>query len=663
MGVSGLALTIGQSASPENREVADIITFVESRWGLNMRLYPVQRIILKAHYGLPLDDNPWGLDLSQPVPKDHPQYDEITSTKGSEKGFYKWRVRISDWKKENWRVMSEADYIRMCFAEGRCNIDEVEEGHERREMVLAIGRRSGKTQIAAMISAYETYKLIKKGDPQKYYGLPVGEPIGMISLATDKKQAGILYSKVSGYYKECQFFTPYTANNTMSYARFQTPKDIERYGRYADDEKANATITVAFAPCRAKGQRGPGNIVIILDELAHFNDAGQSDAKEVYDAVTPSISAFSPKDPDDPATPMNHDDPTISPDDVEVEGRVISISSPLGRQGMFYQLFQIGMGGGKAGSTMFCLQAPTWEVNPTVPASEYEKKYLKDPNVFFTEYGAEFTDKTRAWITDRQDLLACVDPDHRPVTRGLPRRSHYVGLDFALAGDGTAIAIGHVEDGVIVLDYLEEIRAGEGKYESVERLDFDEVADWVLDLSRKFYFASGLFDQWAGIVFEQALQKRGLNQLVSTHFTKQLNSQLFSNFKDMMWDERLKLYDWPKPKATEGSKVIHCPFIEELFSLQAEYQTKYVTVVEAPNAPGRHDDMSDALVRMVWAASQGLGKTPYLSGNRAKQVRGQNRPSPASLRKAFIKSRRVGGSSPDRQPSRINRGRIRGRRC
>jgi len=519
-------------------------------------------------------------------------------------------------------------------------------------MVLSIGRRSGKTHLAACVAAYETYKLIKKGDPQFYYGLPVGEVIGIISVATDKEQAGILYSKVSGYYKECPYFGPYTANNTMSYARFQTPKDIERYGRYIEDEKANATIRVTFRPCRAKGLRGPGNIVIILDELAHFSDGGQSSAKEVYDAVTPSISAFSPKDPEDATTPTG-----------DVEGRVLSISSPLGKQGQFYTLFQIGMKGGKAGENMVCIQAPTWEVNPTVPSNEFEKHYLKDPNVFFTEYGGEFTDRTRGWIDDAADLLACVDPAHRPTDRGMPRRSHFVGLDFALAGDGTAIAIGHVENGVIVLDYLEEIRAGEGKYAHVERLDFDEVADWVHDLSRRFYFASGLFDQWAGIVFEQALKKRGLSQLVSTHFTKQLNSQLFSNFKDMMWDKRLKLYDWPKPNpsAGDGSRVEHCPYIMELLTLQAEYQTKYITVVSAPNAPGKHDDMSDALVRMVWAASQNITKTPYIAGSRDKQVRGRTVPSPAAVRKAFIKSKRVGGSSPDRQPSRINRGRIRGR--
>lgn len=657
MDLASLALTIGQSANPEDEEVVDVVTFAESKWGLNQKLFPVQRIILKAHYGLALDDNPWCLDLDLPVPLGHPHYEEITTLTGSEKGFYKYRVRISDWKRENWRVMTEADYLRLLFEEGRSNISEVVPGQERREMILAVGRRSGKTQLAAVISAFETYKLIKKGDPQKHYGLPVGEPIGMISIATDKKQAGILYNKVSGYYKQCPFFSPYMANNTMSYARFQTPKDIERYGRYADDEKANATINVAFSPCRAKGLRGPGNIVIIMDELAHFNDSGQSDAKEVYDAVTPSISAFSPKDPLDTSTPIG-----------DVEGRVISISSPKGKTGQFYTLFTIAMSGGVAASTMLAIQAPTWEVNPTVPAAEFEKHFLKDANVFFTEYGGEFTDRTSGWITDEEDLLACVDPDLRPKTRGLPRLSHFVGIDFALAGDGTAVAIGHVEGDKIVLDYMKWIKAGVGEFEHYDRLDFEEVADWILDLSKRFYFAAGLFDQWSGIVFEQVLQKRGLSQLVSTHFTKQMSSQMFSNFKDLMYQKRLRLFNWPLRKSLSGSPTDaqapmgHSPHIAELLTLQAERVSKTITVVQAPQTKGKHDDMSDALVRMVWAASQNLGNSPYIAGSLGgRRQGGRGGTSQADIRKAFLKSKRQGGSSPDRQPSRLDRGRVRGR--
>ena len=85
----------------------------------------------------------------------------------------------------------------------------------------------------------------------------------------------------------------------------------------------------------------------------------------------------------------------------------------------------------------------------------------------------------------------------------------------------------------------------------------------------------------------------------------------FKNFKDMMWDKRLVLFDYPIPDG-QG----HCDYIQELLELQAEVQSKYVISVEAPKIEGKHDDRSDALVRMVWAASQKLGK-------RGTIVRGQ----------------------------------------
>jgi len=561
MSLANLALSGARSVATSVKSLANIVEFTEEPWGLNMKLFPVQRVILKAHYGIELDDT---------TP-----------------------FKVSNWRRDKFYDLTEKQYIEYLFNEGRCNAKEVPPGKDRREMILSIGRRSGKTTISACIAAYETYKLISKGDPQAYYGLPQSNMIQLISVATDKDQAGLLYQEVSGHFRNCAFFSPYTANNTMSYARFQTPSDVDKYGPYADDPSAKATIKVTFRSCVAKGLRGAGNIVVILDEVAHFTDAGQSSADEVYNAVVPSTSAYSPKDPNDRRVPTG-----------PVEARVILISSPLGRQGLFYKLFQIGMGGGAVSENMLCVQAPTWEVNPTVPASEFEKHYLKDPAVFYTEYGGEFSDRTRGWIEREEDLTACVDKTLRPQLRGAPRRAYYMGLDLGLVGDGTAVSLGHLDDqGRIIVDLVDQIKAGEGKYIDKERLDFDDVSDWVKELSEKFYIAEGIFDQWAGIPLEQALSKRGLGQMKAVQMTKNLTSQMFQNFKDMMWDKKLTLYDFPIAQHEN-----HCSYIKELLELQAQYLSKYVTLVEAPNIDGKHDDRADALVRMVWLASNKLSK-------------------------------------------------------
>lgn len=636
MGLGTIALEVGKS-SIEDVDIVDIITFTEASWGLCMPLFPVQRIILKAHYGLMLDDNPYGIDVSEPIPIDHPQYSEIVATKGAEKGFYKHRVVIRDWKGLNPRAMTEAGYLRFLYDEGRSNIREVIPGVELRELVLAIGRRSGKTTLAAIISAYETYRLLMKRDPQHYYGLPSANNIMITSVATDKDQAGLLYSEVSGHYRKCAYFAPYTANNTMSYARFQTPADIDKYGKYSDNPTmAKASLKIDFKSCVAKGLRGRGNIVIILDEIAHFTDSGQSSAKEVYEAITPSISAFTPKDPEDPLT-------AIGPG----EGRIISISSPLGRQGFFYHLYELGMRGTK---NFLCIQAPTWEVNPTVPPDEFEKHYLKDPRTFKTEFGAEFSDRTRGWIDEADDLIVCVDASMRPIDRAPPQRSHWMGIDFALVGDATAVAIGHVDEQArVVADLVTQIKAGEGDFKSYTRLDFDEVADWIKDLCRRFHVIEGMFDQWAGIVFEQALHKRGLKQLHSNPMTKQEITHMFRTFKDLMWDKRLVLYDWP---IVEGKA--HCDYIQELLQLQETRHSKHVITVEAPKVRGKHDDRPDALVRMTYLAAKAAGKTPYIAkGYAAGQGPRRAGPplSPRQFRENFSKSRRS-GSHPSRMVRR-----------
>jgi len=635
--LADLAAAVGRrSSDQEVTKVADIITFVESPWGLGLRLYPVQRVILKAHYGIALDDNPHNFPLDVPIPKDHPAYDEELVDVD---GFYKFRIPITDWRRENEKFFTEAGYLAWLFKQGRCNIEKVVPGQQRREMVLSIGRRSGKTLITSCIVAYETYKLLLKPSAQEFYGVSPSNIIQLISVATDKDQAGLLYQEASGHFQKCKFFAAYAANATQSFATFQTPHDIDRYGTYKDNNKARFSIKVTFKSCVAKGLRGGNNILVALDEAAHFGEKGQASADEVYQAVEPSTRTFSPKTKRD-KTRVVRDPKTGKP--MPNEGRIIMISSPLGKQGLFYKSYRVGFGDNLAAQNMLCVRAPTWEVNPTVPGETFVGSYLKDPAVFATEFGAEFTDRTRGWVENAKDLLDCVDPDLRPRRRAPARVPNFMGIDVALVGDWCSLVIGHnTPDKRVAVDFYERIRAGEGDYVGLDRLEFEDVADWIAYWAKRFYIYEGIFDQWAGIPLEQALKRRGLNQLLSVTHNRKLSSQMYQNLKNMMLDRRLVLYDWPLPPEGKG----HSPLIQELLELQAERISKYVIKVSAPNEDGKHDDISDALSRMVWSAVKNGGRVNRVTG----VSRNTNPGSGVRFGRAPRMARR-GGSHVSRQP-------------
>ena len=530
------------------------------------------------------------------------------------------------------------------------------------ESFVANGFTNHNTTLSAVFASYELYRLISMGNPQSYYGLPNGNRIQVISVATDKDQAGLLFNDVTAHLTKCEFFKPYIANNTLSYVQFRTPYDIEKYGPTVRHENGKftsfngkASIRVTFKASVSKGLRGSGNIVIILDEMAHFQDKGISSAKDIYDAVTPSALAFSPKDPKNKSKPIG-----------PVESRIISISSPLNRGGKFYELFHFAMSRAEGSENMLAIQAPTWEVNPTVEPNFLRQMYHEDPTVFMTEYGADFSNRVRAWIERDADLLECIPEGRLPKTSGPPRYPHQMGIDVGVTAnkDGTALVVTHLEGSKVVMDYHEVWYAGTPwrdsnphlqaplltyarGIENVERLDFDEISNWISELCKRFYITDGLFDRWNGLPLEQSLHKKGLKQFKSEFFTRDQKSRMFQAAKLTMMDHRLELYDYPLPKSSDdGGK--HSAFITELLHLEATQFAKSQVTVEAPKIAGAHDDISDALIRAIWLSLEKLVNTKIV----ARGYPGSPRQSAGSMQHYQLARMRNHGVVRDRMVPR-----------
>lgn len=475
----------------------------------------------------------------------------------------------------------------------------VPDGHQ----FVANGFTNHNTFISGTISAYETYKLLRKKNPQRYYGLPEHAEIQISSVATSRDQAQMLFREVQRHYSSCDYFEKYQTSSTKSYAAFQTPHDKRETGD--PEDTGEESIQVSFFSSVSKGIRGTNNIIVIMDEAAFFPSSGEKSAKAVYDAAGPSTAAFSKKDPDDPTK-------KIGP----VEGKIIMISSPFTKEGLFYEKYAQSKSGYKSADDLLMIQAPTWEVNPTIPLEYLQAKFHEDPEIFEREFGAKFTSRSESWIDKESDLQVCIREDLKPETKGQAKEKHYLGLDLAVKEDMTAAVLTKpVEDEKIKLVYHELWQAGSEweklnphleeplieyprRMKAVDALDFDRIADWIEELSNRFYIEEGLFDRWNGQAFKQKVDKRGLSELEMEKFSRNDQSKMYKAFQQMMLHEAAILYDYILDDRDVVSE--HAPYINELLELEADKRSKNITLVEAPEIEGKHDDFADALVRSFW---------------------------------------------------------------
>ena len=399
------------------------------------------------------------------------------------------------------------------------------------------------------------------------------------------------------------------------------PEAIEELERVCDANYFwDPVVSVSESECEVADLFVPDGNEYVAAGMTNHN----SSAERVYKAIHPSLAQFSPKDPKNKRRAVGH-----------THGRMVLISSPDAREGFFYRQYQLSMSASKASEDMLMIQAPTWEVNPTLSESYYEIEYSKDPRSFMTEHGAEFSDRVRGWIEEYKILEPCIIPELRPQERGLPREAHFAGFDLGLGriagdGDGSSIALTHFRNGRIQLAYHEIWYAGKSWQESNPhlttpivpyaltlhertRLDISEIVNWIQVLSTKFYILKGVFDQWSGIVLEQELHKKNLTQFEMRNFMGASSSNAYQTFKMLMYSKQIGLYDYPIPLNVGDdptASVRHSPLIAELLELQATSGGKNIIDVSAPKVVGKHDDQSDALARSILLATEHMKEYP-----------------------------------------------------
>jgi hypothetical protein len=170
-------------------------------------------------------------------------------------------------------------------------------------------------------------------------------------------------------------------------------------------------------------------------------------------------------------------------------------------------------------------------------------------------------------------------------------------------------------------------------------------------LCSRFYIEKAVFDQWAGPIIEQELHKRGLKQFEMRNFSVTDSSQAYHTTKMCMFGRQLSIYDYPVPEqiVTDSTIMRHSPLISEMLELQATSGGKNITIVAAPGIAGKHDDMSDALIRGVMLAAEYIKSHPGVLETSISHIVSpiQATPMPASYHRYHSMRQRLHGG-PDR---------------
>ena len=275
---------------------------------------------------------------------------------------------------------------------------------------LVCGRRAGKSFILALVAVF----LACFFDWRSH--LNIGERGTIMIIAADRRQARVIMRYIKGLLQSVPMLAQL----------------IEAERQEGIDLSNRLTIEVHSASFRTT--RGYTIVAALLDELAFWrNDEGSSNPDhEIISSIRPSM-----------ATVPN--------------AMLLCASSPYARRGALWEAYHRYFG--QEGSLpILCWQADTRTMNPTVSRAFIDAEYEKDPVSAEAEFGAQFRTDVETYVS-REAVEACVEwgcSERAPLDG-----THYLGfVDVSGGGaDSFALAVGHKQDDLAVLDCMREVQA------------------------------------------------------------------------------------------------------------------------------------------------------------------------------------------------------------
>ena len=502
------------------------------------------------------------------------------------------------------------------------------EKYTKNEIILQLGKGSGKDFTSTVACSYIVYKLLCLKDPAKYFGKPSGDAIDLINVAINAQQAKNVFFK--GFKSKIE----------------KSPWFAGKYNAKADSVEFDKSITVYSGHSERESHEGLNLLLAVLDEISGFasevgtgNEQGKT-ADNIYKAFRGSVDSRFPdlgkvvllSFPRYPGDFISERYDAVIAEKESVEKTHEFIINPLLPDTDPDNKFQISWDEDHIISYkypgVFALKRPTWEVNPTRKIDDFMIAFMTDLGdammrfacvpTFASDAFFKQADKVRACMTLRNpiDNFKRFDEAFKPD----PTKKYYVHADLAQKHDKCAVAIAHVEKWVniqVINNYeqvapivvVDAVAWWEPKVEGPVNLS--EVKQWIQNL-RRIGFDIGMvsFDRWQSFDIQNELKQVGMKtdtvSVAKKHYEDMAmlvyEERLAMPAIDLLFDELTQLkimrndrVDHPRKKSKDLADAV-CGAIFGAISHTPKNTDTEVEVHTFRDRPKQFDELPDNVI-------------------------------------------------------------------
>ena len=449
--------------------------------------------------------------------------------------------------------------------------------YTKNEIILQLGKGSGKDFVSTVACAYTVYKLLCLKDPAVYYGKPAGDAIDIINVAINAQQAKNVFFK--GFKSKIE----------------RSPWFAGKYNAKADSIDFDKSVTVYSGHSERESHEGLNLFMAVLDEISGFasevgtgNEQGKT-AENIYKAFRGTVDSRFPdlgkvvllSFPRYQGDFISQKYESVIAEKETIEKRhtfIINEDLPHDDPG---NQFEISWDEDTIISykipKVLAFKKPTWDVNPTRHINDFKIAFYTDLADAMMRFACMPTYASDAFFKDRTKLEKVMtlrnpldqfrrfDESFKPD----PDKIYYIHADLAQKHDKCAVAIAHVDRWVsiqVIKDYeqvapivvVDAVAWWEPRAEGPVNLS--EVKQWIINLRRQgFNIGIVSFDRWQSFDIQNELKAVGIRT-----DTVSVAKKHYEDLAMMIYEERvaiptipLLLEEMSELKIMKGNHVDH----------------------------------------------------------------------------------------------------------